>query len=310
MLQRFFCDDLTPVDVEAPATHAGGQHASNPSCFACHYKLDPMAGFFRTMGRNFRDYSQRRNITFDDGASAAVADYVKAWQPGPDATHPYNVGYVRSATNPAENTYGNTIQDLYGMLKTAPEVRRCLMKRMVSYFTSDEQSVDGDYLDWLTEQFNGDLPQGSATAIKNAASRIVLSKAFSTPNADSGTCYDTRPGSVPGSAAPCQVASIVAKSCVQCHNNTTQAPFLNLTAWPFAHLDAQGNAIPAATTYKEMLDRISSTDPDVRMPYLSDMPSTDRQALYLWLNEQLTRSTAAEAPLARVEASRAYNGGH
>src|SRR5581483_2430968 len=94
ILQRFFCDDLTPVNVEAPAQHGGSEHASNPSCFACHYKLDPMAGFFRTLGIDFKDYSQKTYIVFDDGAYTNSANYWKAWQPGPDATHPYNVGYV------------------------------------------------------------------------------------------------------------------------------------------------------------------------------------------------------------------------
>ncbi|MCX6129866.1 MAG: hypothetical protein NTX25_12505, partial [Proteobacteria bacterium] len=45
VLKRFFCDDLTPINVVSPKLHAGtNRHASEPSCQACHYKLDPMAG--------------------------------------------------------------------------------------------------------------------------------------------------------------------------------------------------------------------------------------------------------------------------
>jgi hypothetical protein len=171
------------------------------------------------------------------------------------------------------------------------------MKRMTEYFTSDDQSFDGDYVDWLTEQFTADLPQGTTAAIRNAASRIVLSKSFSTPNADTATCYDSRPGHVPGSGAPCQIASILAKNCTSCHSNTTQKPFLDLSTWKtfpdgsqgFPHLDAQGKPVAAAVTFKDMQDHISSTDPTQRMPYLSDMPATERETLYLWLNEELAR---------------------
>ncbi|MEI6399160.1 MAG: hypothetical protein WCO71_10345, partial [Pseudomonadota bacterium] len=38
-LKRFFCDDLTPINVEAPSSHVGGQHGSDPACYSCHYKL-------------------------------------------------------------------------------------------------------------------------------------------------------------------------------------------------------------------------------------------------------------------------------
>ncbi len=50
VLKRFFCDDLNPVGFEDPAEHIGGAHGSQTSCYACHYKLDPMAGFFRNHG--------------------------------------------------------------------------------------------------------------------------------------------------------------------------------------------------------------------------------------------------------------------
>ena len=52
----------------------------------------------------------------------------------------------------------------------------------------------------------------------------------------------------------------------------------------FPHLDPHGAPIPAQETFKRMIDRISTTDPDKRMPKQSDMPTTERQELFLWLN--------------------------
>lgn len=69
MLKRFFCDDLTPVGVDNPQEHVSGPHGTDTSCYACHYKLDPMAGFFRNYGSYFYDYSRSSEIIFDDLAS-------------------------------------------------------------------------------------------------------------------------------------------------------------------------------------------------------------------------------------------------
>ena len=276
VLKRFFCDD--------------------PACMACHFKLDPMAGFFRDLGRNFRDYSARQNISFDDGVVVPRAEYVKAWQPGPDEEHPWNVGFIRSTQKPALNTYGSTVQDLSSLLKTAPEVRRCVVKRLHGYLTSDSQTADGDFLDYLTEQFAAELTaHGSAEAVRTTAARIVLSKAFATPNADPSVCYDHRPDHVPGPQAPCRVASILAKNCVTCHDSVEKKPFLNLASWArqpdgvygFDHRTRDGHAIPAGDTYKDIYSRLASTDPDDRMPLNRDMPATDRAELYQWVDAQL-----------------------
>jgi hypothetical protein len=290
VLKRFFCDDLTPVGVQFPAVHAAGKHGSDPSCFACHYKLDPMAGFFRNFGTNFFDFSKGDRIFFDDNVRAVRSEYEKNWTGGPDAEHPLNVGYIRSTKDLTQNFYGSSLDDLFTYLKTAPEVRRCLMKRAYEYLVSDDQSVDGDYLDYLTEQFNQDieLRGSSAIALKNAFARIVLGPGFSTPNTDHGTCYDRRPGYTPTGGVPCQVSSIINKSCVSCHSSTGGAGGLDLAHWEtsggFPHVDSHGVAIPHPQTFQMIVDRLNSTDPDMRMPYLMDMPTTDRQQLYLWAN--------------------------
>ena len=79
-MKRFFCDDLTPVGFEDPQEHVAGAHGSDTSCFACHYKLDPMAGFFRGLGAQFYDYSRERTIIFDDLADDSRSRYEATWR--------------------------------------------------------------------------------------------------------------------------------------------------------------------------------------------------------------------------------------
>lgn len=301
VLSRFFCDNLTPVNVENPSAHAGANpHASNPSCFACHYKLDPMAGFFRYYGAQFKNYSTSDWIHFDDNAAAPVADYVKAWEmpanpAAPVATPTLNVGYIRSTQTTNINFYGSTLDDLHDFLKKAPEVRRCLVKRVYEYLVSDSQAVDGDYLDYLTTQFNqAEATSGSAVALKGVFKTVVLGNAYSTLHADKNQCYDRKPGYIPSAhELPCQVSSILRNSCVQCHSSTGGRGGLDLSHWQtfadgssgFPHIDLNGAIVPPQTTLREILDRLNTTDPQSRMPYLSDMPSEDRQALDEWADQ-------------------------
>jgi hypothetical protein len=296
-LKRFFCDDLTPVNIEAPASHAGDVHASNSSCLACHYKLDPLAGFFRDYGRDFKNFATSKIIEFDDGVRVDRAEYQKSWQPGPDATHPWNAGYIRSTRDTQLNSYGSDYADLISLLKTAPEVRSCLVRRMFEYLVSDQQTVDNDYLGELTTKFNARMrTDGSVPALKQAVTDIVLSKSFATFNPDRSVCYDFKNGAPTSSATavPCRVAAILRNACVRCHSSTTQEPYLDLSHFikdatgmsGFPHLDEKGKAISSQQTFQMMIERISSTDSDSRMPYLSEMPTTDRQELYKWLGQQ------------------------
>jgi len=297
ILKRFLCDDLTPINVENPSTHAGDAHGTNPSCFACHYKLDPIAGFFRNYGAGFMDFTGANNIRFDDNASMKLVDYVKAWAPGPNTDHPLNVGYIRSTQDLSKNFYGSSLDDLFTFLKTAPEARRCIVRRAYEYLVSPDQTIDGDYLNYLTDAFNEDtLTVGSSRGLKNVFKNIVLGKAFGTQNADHDTCYDRKPGYFSdGTEAPCKVSSILAQNCVKCHASTDDSGNLDLSHWQklpdgsygFPHLDGNGDLMPAAKTFQMMIDRISSTDSEARMPYRSDMPSQDRQQLFNWLNQAI-----------------------
>lgn len=295
VLKRFFCDDLNPINVENPGFHAG-QHGTDPACFSCHYKLDPMAGYFRNYGILFYDFSKRGKIIFDDQAQADVKDYVSHWKADPKTGRQWDVGYIRSTSDDSLNDYGDTLEDLFALLKRAPEVKRCLVQRMFEYFVSDTQTVDGDFLDYLTEQFTEAAKINSSGAFKKTVAAIVLSNSFSNRHLDSTQCYDHRPGAPITNSAPCRVASILEKNCVHCHGNTEKKPFLDLHHWSagigFPHLDGpKGQQISLNKTYQQILDRISNTDPDQRMPYMREMPSTERQELYKWVDSQLSGRT-------------------
>ena len=156
VLKHYFCDDLTPINVEDIEEHKSGQHGSATSCYVCHYKLDPMAGFFRNHGRFFTDYSTQEKLIFDDGAQFDRQDYVQAWKNPEGSERVWNVGYIRSVKYTSKNIYGSEIQDLYAMLKSAPEVRSCLVRRMFEYFVAENQIIEPGFLQELTEKFNRD----------------------------------------------------------------------------------------------------------------------------------------------------------
>ncbi len=81
VLKRFFCDDLNPLGTLAPDhPNPDDRHASDPSCQACHYKLDPMAGFFRNHGVIGLDFANTGSISFDDGVSRNLDEYTEAWR--------------------------------------------------------------------------------------------------------------------------------------------------------------------------------------------------------------------------------------
>lgn len=297
VLKRYLCDDLTPIEVENPSAHAGDVHGTNPSCFACHYKLDPMAGFFRYYGGNFTKFSDDSMISFDDNFSMPIAKYLTSWQNGTDKNHPLNVGYIRSTESTASNFYGSSLDDLFNFLKVAPEARRCLVKRVYEYTVSPEQTLDGQELDYLTDIFNKvTATSGSIAGLKTIFKTVALGHAFSTQNADHDTCYDLRANATPSTnGVPCKVSSILAQNCVKCHSSVEGQSHLDLSRWQkfvngsygFPHTRAGADVLPSKT-FLSIMDHLNTTDPDERMPYLSDMPSQDRQTLYTWVNGMLS----------------------
>ncbi len=295
MLQRFFCDDLKPVNAALPAAHAGSQHASDPACMACHYKLDPMAGFFRFNGFLGWDFGSDTQIVFDDMATLKRTDYEAPWLAPENAGHEWNIGYIRSSTDSKLNTYGRTLDDLGQILQTAPEVKACLVRRAFEYFNGSEQLVDPGYLADLTEKFTQEAAVNSTDAFKALVRRILTSKTFLQTDPHSDQCYDLAPGSSGGaSRPPCSVAYTLAKNCAACHTGTAGQGALDLTGWTqdangvatFPHL-SQGVQLPAAETLRRVLDRISTSDPARVMPLGQSMPARDREALYLWFDQRL-----------------------
>jgi hypothetical protein len=291
VLKHFFCDDLNPIGVENPKDHTSGAHGSDPACMACHYKLDPMAGYFRNRGIFFFDFSVTPFIIFDDQARANLGTYVQEWKAPQGSPREWAVGYIRSTEDEKLNSYGSTLDDLHELLHTAPEVRRCLVKRMFEYVVSDQQTIDGSFLDYLTAGFNQRASENSTDAFKWLTSQMVLSQSFNQTNPDPSACYDYGPGYDPSGRPPCRVAYILDRNCASCHSSTKGPKHLALNGWMklsdgtfnFPHLDADGNQLPANVTMQRILDRLSDGNPGKRMPpagkYLS---SQDRQDLYLW----------------------------
>jgi hypothetical protein len=285
------------VGVDDPMEHTRGEHGSATSCFACHYKLDPMAGFFRNYGALFANNAGSPDLVFDDLASTERRSYVDHWRAETGSGRKWDVGYVRSPRWPKQNVYGSTMGDLTRIIRNAPEAKRCLMKRLVEYSVGPDQAIDGGYLDELTERFTADARTSSALAMKNAIASVVKSRAFAERNRDPSVCYDRAHGGASGNRPPCGVAAILEKNCAQCHNSvyggegnldlTRWAPQAPGTAPGFPHFDSNMEQMSRADTLRMIAERLASSDARRRMPKNKAMTSQDRQELYLWAEREL-----------------------
>jgi len=298
MLKHFFCDDLTPVGFDDPQQHVGGAHGSDTPCFGCHFKLDPMAGFFRDRGTYFYDYANERSLTFDDGVDMDREKYGSSWRAPKGSGREWNTGYVRSPRYEEHNDYGTTIEDLSRIIRKAPEAKRCLMKRLFEYLVAEEQTIEGGYLDELTQRFAKEAEVDSSAAMKNAIVRIMLGNSYRQVNADPRACYDHAPGAKLENAPPCRVAFVLQKNCSQCHGGPDGNAGLDLTSWipapdgksrTFPHLDRDRKQIAPHDTLTRIAERLSATDPNIRMPKQMVMAAQERQELFLWVQEELAR---------------------
>lgn len=303
VLKRFFCDDLNPVGFDDPKEHVGGAHGSQTSCYSCHYKLDPMAGFFRNYGALFSDASSSPDIVFDDFASMSRSKYLSAWKAPPESGRKWDVGYIRSPRWTEKNGYGSSISDLSKIIRDAPEAKRCLMRRLTEYMLGEKQTVDGSYLDNLARSFEREARGNSSVAFKNAVIRILKSNTFETRNPDPQKCYDYAPDTKIENRPPCRIAYILEKNCVQCHAGNDVLSTLDLSKWialsggkahSFEHLDGKGLQIPPTKTFQQIANRLSHTDSQFRMPKNKPMSSQDRQELFLWVQKELSRREASE----------------
>lgn len=295
ILDRFFCDDLTPLNVSSPDSHAEGAHASSPACQACHYKLDPMAGFFKDFGIQGQSFAKEDFLVFDDEASLMgqdKKDYMNSWKD--EEGSKWNIGYIQSTTSPRYNFYGQDLDDLVGIIKKSKQGRVCLTKRLASYFLGEGQSLDGAWIESMSKEFT--TAKNSSQALKNIIKSLTLSKTYSMSDADPNQCYDTVNQSG-ASGVPCQVASLVEANCATCHSNRWAAKGLDLTKW--VDLGDQGSGfyhvknhkqVKPKETFKLMIDRINSSDPSFRMPLGMHMSPNERAKLYRWLLKQLGES--------------------
>jgi hypothetical protein len=299
MLKRFFCDDLIPIGFESPQEHVAGVHGSQTSCYACHHKLDPMAGFFRTYGAYFFDYARSPDIIFDDLASKDRALYEGVWKAA-SKLPVWNIGYIRSARFQSYNSYGASMGDLARILRSAPEVKRCLVKRLHEYIVAEDQTIDRGYLDYLTREFEAEAAANTSHAFKSTIVRLLQSAAYEQRDADPKRCYDRAPGSLPGEGPPCRVAFILSKNCAQCHNAAADdgAARIDVGSWIlapdgqrriFRHLDGKSAQLSARDSLARVIERLSSTDASMRMPKGRVMGSDERQELFLWAQEELAR---------------------
>lgn len=283
MLKTYFCDDLTPLNVVpgdgVPAP--GDGHASEPGCQACHYKLDPMAGFFKNKGFFGFDFGHRQFHVFDDNAVFSgdrLTSYRASWP---------QTGYIRSTRDSSLNDYGENLADLSAILRKAPEVKQCLTRRMAEYVLGKDQVYDGGWLQHLTARF--DPPADSASAFRDVMKTLVLSRSFTVADPRPDRCYDFYP---PGAEPPvaCAVAHTIRNSCAQCHQSTAaRNGGLDLTKWEngtFPHLDAAGNPVPRGETFTRIADRLNTSDPRRAMPRNRDMNPAEKSRLYLWALEQ------------------------
>ncbi len=308
ILKTYFCDDLTPVNIALPTSHGDHKHAADPACAACHYKLDPMAGFFRYRGFSGIDFETRDFLIFDDAAivsGSKLTDTLGAWRAPPDSggdsgadtDRTWNIGYIRSAKKTELNSYGDSLRDLTKIFREAKEVRQCLTRRMAEYFLGKDQVYDGAWINSLATKFDDAAastdPAATSKAFKAIAKDLVLSKTFMMQDPQQNQCYDFVPGHQP-TTLPCEVAFVIHKNCSSCHSGDGAAGNLDLTKWQlgpgdsynFAHTDDGGQQLSKDETFKRLLDRLSSNDESKLMPLNKFMSATERAQLYKWVSHE------------------------
>ena len=302
VLKNYFCDDLTPINVALPSMHTGNKHASDPSCASCHYKMDPMAGFFRNIGFIGNDFENTNALLFDDGATfknEALNTYLSAWLAPTEAGRKWNVGYIRSATDSSRNSYGESLRDLVTIIKNSSEVKQCLTKRMTEYFLGKDQVYDTEWVNSLAQRFEqakanpntGD----SSQAFKEITKSLLLSNTFVKADPEKNQCYDFAPGHE-NSTLPCEISYLIKKNCVQCHSSNGAAGGLDLSSWKtqgngetnFSYLDAAGLQHSKKSTFGKLLESLSTADESKLMPLGMFMSPNDRAQIYKWVSREAT----------------------
>jgi len=295
VLKRFFCEDVV-ASPPKPQQHASGAESG---CSACHNKLDPMAGFFRNHGAQFFDYGRMPAIVFDDLAFKNRAEYEGAWRAPAAAGREWNIGYVRNAATPGGTLPGQSIADLSRIIRTAPEVKRCVVRRLFEYMVADNQMLEDGYLDHLTKEFAREAEADSSAALKNTIVRIALGRTFREADPDPRRCYDYAPGVSPERMPPCRVTYILRKNCTGCHDSTYDGDgSLDLGGWieapdrrtrTFPHLDPALEQRSPEYTLTHIIERLAARDPKKQMPKNRSMRADERAELSEWARQELAR---------------------
>lgn len=294
VLDRFLCDNLLPIDVEMPEEHTEEVHGQQASCYACHYRLDPMAGFFKDYGAGFSNFADNKTIIFDDQVQVDKKDYDSNWLFPEDHAKTWNIGVIRSEKDLTKNYYGENLADLFDILQQMPEVKTCLTQRVFEYATSKNQNVDQGFIDQLAQKFIEISNTNSSDGIRYLFKQIALSRTFVVEDPETNQCYDFKDGVKPKNAPPCEVSFILEKKCSQCHFPFGGEKNLDLTTWKkmadgnfgFPHAP-QGSQLAPEESFQRILTSLISTDPAKRMPYKKHMDPTDRETLFLWINKKL-----------------------
>lgn len=293
VLQRFFCDDLTPLNVSVPADHAAsGDHGSNPACYSCHYKLDPMAGFFRERGYFGFSFAKSEFIVFDDFAQSKRATYEAPWKATANSSRAWNIGYIRSTQFDDRNTYGSNLDDLFTMLKQAPEVKQCFVRRVVEYVVGQNQATDHEWTQKLLTDYETTEHENPQLAMKGLFADVIASQMFAQVHRSQNECYDYV-GEQSPSQLPCQIRSIIHRNCASCHSASSALGGLNLETWNTYQgetggftIATQAESVSGKKALERIMERINSSDDQKRMPLMQTMADVDRQMLFHWLDEK------------------------
>ncbi len=331
-LETFFCDNLTPLPIPPASAesqsdngsesllkrkidpHAGlislsssvpsfsdesnrlglfDRHATDPKCMACHYKLDPMAGFFRKYGADGLDFSTKQNILFSDQALAVFSDYQENWYKEISGNRVLDVGFIRSATDSSSNEYGSSDEDLLQIIRRAPEFNSCYVRKMVDHYIGDNQAMDGFFMRVLSADFaQKQSSQGIGVAVKDTLKTLMSTNVYKRRNPNPNECYDFVSGMEPGpNSPPCRVNYIVQRNCVSCHGGSSPRGGLSLDVWEQQSNSEYGfrkriNSEPKVI-FQSMIDRIIYANPwEDPMPPRGMNPR-DREQLFFWLTERV-----------------------
>ena len=170
-----------------------------------------------------------------------------------------------------------------------------MTKRVFEFANGKNQNVDQGYIAQLTDEFSKISQKSSNNAIKHLFKQVALSETFQKIDPSTTQCYDFPIGHDPQGAPPCQVNFILQNKCAKCHFPFGGEKGLDLTTWMklegdrygFIH-EPNGVQLSLDESFARLAESLSSPDPKKRMPYKQHMDPSDRESLFLWVNEQMT----------------------